>query len=219
MSATNRGSVRRKNDYYATPRWLVTSLLNELGCDYPDFAGQTKTILEPACGHSMSIVRVLREHPVFKYAEIRAFDIEPGIEYPSTDFLKAPVPLGDRPDLIITNPPYSLAMEFVQTAMRWSHPTTIICMLLRLNWIASAKRYNWLADNMPHKIYVSSKRPSFTYDGKTDATEYGWFTWSMHARYRESRIRLLEMPREWEVPEKIRKHKHSSSCCIEGNEF
>ena len=29
----------------------------------------------------------------------------------------------------------------------------------------------------PPRVHVSPKRPSFTPDGKTDATEYAWFTW------------------------------------------
>jgi hypothetical protein len=50
-------------------------------------------------------------------------------------------------------------------------------MLLRLPWLGSQKRAQWQREN-PSNIHVLPKRPSFTADGKTDATEYAWFIWS-----------------------------------------
>jgi hypothetical protein len=75
-------------------------------------------------------------------------------------------------NLIITNPPYSLSLEFAKRAIKEADLTIL---LLRLNWLASAKRSKWLQKNTP-SIYVLPNRPSFT-GSRTDATDYAWFVW------------------------------------------
>jgi len=47
--------------------------------------------------------------------------------------------------VVITNPPFSQALEFVQGAMK---DGKIVVMLLRLNWLASQKRNRFLLDLM-----------------------------------------------------------------------
>ena len=75
-------------------------------------------------------------------------------------------------DVALGNPPFNLALEVIQHAMTMS---SIVCMLLRINFLASQKRAAWMRENTP-SIYVLPRRPSFT-GGKTDATEYAWFLW------------------------------------------
>ncbi len=165
MSATNRGKPRVALDFYPTPRWLTQAIV--------PYLGSPLTILEPACGEC-AIVNVLRE--AFPAAGVMAFDIAPptGIDFLAED----PEPTYD---LIITNPPYSLAQEFVERAKLWrASERSLIVMLLRVNFLGSQKRGKWLRVNTP-SVYVSPRRPSFgtNKDGKpgTDATEYAWFIW------------------------------------------
>ena len=84
------------------------------------------------------------------------------------DFLELPAPAKPY-DLVITNPPFQLAMEFVQHAMRFIQPAGAVAMLLRLNWLASLKRADFLRRFCPD-VHVLPRRPSFTGRG-TDATE------------------------------------------------
>jgi hypothetical protein len=87
----------------------------------------------------------------------------------------------DKVDVIITNPPFSLAKEFIDHSLK---NAKCVIMLLRLNFLASIKRYEWWSGIPPTALYVLSKRPSFTGSG-TDATDYAWFIWdtsgSIHA--------------------------------------
>ena len=91
-----------------------------------------------------------------------------------TDFLKW------NPDkkfkTIIGNPPYSLALEFMEKCFEIADKDTEIIMLLRTAFLESKKRYEFWQQHPLSKLYVLSQRPSFTGKG-TDATSYSWFIW------------------------------------------
>ena len=76
---------------------------------------------------------------------------------------------------MIGNPPYSLAMEFIDRAMK-VYPSASVAFLLRLNFAASAGRARFMRESRP-SVYVLPNRPSFTASGKTDSIEYAWFVW------------------------------------------
>lgn len=83
------------------------------------------------------------------------------------------------PSLFISNPPYSHAQEFVSKMLADAGRDTITAVLLRLNFLGARKRHTWWKHDIPRPlIRVLSARPSFTGDGKTDATEYAWFIWA-----------------------------------------
>jgi len=179
MSATGRNNVRHADDYYRTPAWCVRALLKYVKTtSEKDYAAlHNSSILDPACGDA-AILEVLDSYG-FKGV---------GIEIDPTRAEKARehgfgVYCGDAlvtymsAQAVITNPPYSLAMEFVQKALsRCDPPVFFAAFLLRLNWLASRKRAEFHR-NTPADILVLPKRPSFTDDGKTDASEYAWFIW------------------------------------------
>jgi len=131
-------------------------------------------VYEPACGSQKAIADILEKS--WENAEVSATDI---IAPWHADFLN----LDPHPvyDLIITNPPFSLAMEFIEKSFQWrKSDKSIVAMLLRLNFLGSKKRASWLRQHTP-SVYVSPKRPSFALnkDGKrgTDSIEYAWFVW------------------------------------------
>lgn len=101
------------------------------------------------------------------------------------DFLG--VPVGVSGDVLIMNPPFSLALDFVRHGMAMAET---VVMLQRLNWLGPA-RADWLRENHPD-VYVLPKRPSFTDDGKTDATEYAWFVWRDGLGNRAGEIAMLD---------------------------
>lgn len=78
---------------------------------------------------------------------------------------------------IVTNPPYSLAQEFIERCQALL-PGKPIVMLLRLNFLASEGRHGLMRGFGP-SVYVLPNRPSFRRNAEgraaTDATEYAWF--------------------------------------------
>jgi hypothetical protein len=85
------------------------------------------------------------------------------------DYLGAPMaPV----DLIITNPPFSIALEFLQKSLTEAQ---CVCYLLRLSFLGSKGRKPFWRENTPtHQMVID--RPSFTGNG-TDNSEYAWFCW------------------------------------------
>ena len=173
MSATNRGSVRHARDFYATPEPCIRVIMQRLQI------GPGHHVFDPCCGDGR-IVRIAKLE--FK-ADACGWDIEPlsngcNIEklnslcdesWPTDVYSDASGKLA----VILTNPPYSLALEFVKRAL-FEVPGRLVCMLLPVSFMASKKRAQFHREN-PSKLFVLSKRPSFTANGKTDACEYAWF--------------------------------------------
>ena len=157
-SMCNKGQ-RKKSDFYETPYSMSQQLL--------DAEQLTGTILEPACGNG-AIVKVLNKNG---YA-CDFYDIE-------KDFLTEI----KNYNTIITNPPFSLSMQFIKKAKE-------ICdrfwFLLPLNYLHGKKRYDevWM-DYSYHlkKIYVFVQYPmlgeSLQDDGKykSGMMVYAWYGW------------------------------------------
>jgi len=161
MSATNRGSERRKDDFYETPDYTVKSLLDNHTIKYP--------ALECSCGRGAILKHLDRELS-------DGCDINPDFNPDVTDDYLTQV-LVRKYNTVITNPPYVLAQEFVQKALKDVEMDGEVIMLLRLNFLESIKRQSFWKTNPPSHIYVMAKRPSFTGKG-TDATGYAWFVWT-----------------------------------------
>ena len=101
-------------------------------------------------------------------------EIQKGKDYLKVNF---------KSDLIVTNPPFSLALEFLEKSLREAE---VVVYLLRLNFLGSQKRKPFWEKNPPSHIFVLSKRPSFTGKG-TDATEYAWFVWDKKGAIKRDR--------------------------------
>jgi methylase of polypeptide subunit release factors len=93
MSQRDSGYERKERDCYETPEWVTEALL-------PHIPDRVRTIWEPACG-SGKMVPALSQR-----CETTGTDIESG-----HDFLSM---TAEPWDAIITNPPYSLAKEFIE---------------------------------------------------------------------------------------------------------
>lgn len=177
MSSTNRGGLRSEADDYSTPEWAVRRLLDV----YRPPAGPG-VWLEPAAGEG-NIIRVVNEilpsvrwlacelrsechqHLVTATGDPRRVFI--------TNFITNPprIPEGKRIEVIITNPPYRLAAEFIAQSFALAEE---VVMLLRLNYLGSDHRAEFLR-HYPPDVYVLPNRPSFKGNGKTDSPEYAWF--------------------------------------------
>lgn len=151
MSSTNRGGKREDQDLYSTPDYAFKPILS--------FLPKRVNFWEPARGDGRLITWLNESGRV-----AGGDDLSNGY-----DFLK------DRStrSFIITNPPFSLAREFVAHSREVADETM---MLLRLNFLGAQYRKAWWKENEPDAIFVLSKRPSFV-KGGSDSCEYGWFYW------------------------------------------
>lgn len=165
----NDGQVKHQrieNDAYNTPQVCVELLL-----PFIDFRGEP-LFVEPCRGDGN-----IYDLAPCKYKQY--CEIEEGKDYFDEDFRGV--------NLIITNPPFNQALEFLEKSL--NEADTVI-YLLRLNFFASQKRKEFWQNNKPTHVFVLSDRPSFTGNG-TDRTDYMWCAWD-----RGNRIKTKE-PFNW----------------------
>lgn len=175
MSATNRGSKRKMQDNYPTPLNTIETFLNTYELD------KNGVILEPCAGNG-NFVKALRNKGYKNKIianEIRSEEtanlIKSGADVIThEDFLETDC-VYDNVSTIITNPPYSLAKEFLEKCFEL-YPDADIIMLLRLAFLESKTRYDFWQQYPVNKLYVLSNRPKFV-NNKTDATAYAFFVW------------------------------------------
>jgi hypothetical protein len=184
MSATNRGRTRAAHDEYATPPWPVHRLLEAVSLP----SGRW---LEPSAGRG-AIIRAVRQvrNDVCWIAcerqerhEGRLQALAPLVH--DGDFLELSP---GRFDVVIGNPPYDQALDFVTRALPLA---PVVVFLLRLNWLASAARNALMRSHAPD-VYVLPDRPSFR-GGGSDSTEYAWFVWHGDARRAAGTVQVLAM--------------------------
>ena len=134
---------REENDYYATHPIAINLL-----CELEEFSNE---ILEPCCGEG-HISKVLES----KGYVVESMDlIDRGYGKGGVNFLEYNE-IVDKD--IITNPPYSLAQDFVEHAMDIITEGHKIAMFLKLTFLESSRRKEMFKKYPPKKIWVSSSR-------------------------------------------------------------
>lgn len=184
MSATGRSDVRRADDDCATPGWATRAILSEIRRPLDG------SVLDPCCG-SGRILDEVRGVWGLSTAGIEMDRERAGVASMGGHLVHCADAMGlvwGSPSALITNPPYSWALEFVERA-REQCPDIESAFLLRLNWLGSQRRAAFLRTHPPD-VYVLPKRPSFT-NGGTDATEYAWMVWGPG---RGGRWKVLVLP-------------------------
>lgn len=184
---------RREHDLYPTPEGLVKAIFNEA---YFSYKLPNIKILDVGCGEGVW-GKVAREK--FPKATIVGVELRKELKsqenvpcydqmYLGEDFLAANTLYPrdwqlEKYDLIIGNPPYHLAEEFIRTSFKYLfNGDAAVVFLLRQAFLASMKRYNGLwKDHFPSKILTCSRRPSFyhadTGSKSTDGEEYAVYFW------------------------------------------
>lgn len=183
MSSTNRGAERRPDDFYSTPAWAVHRLLE--ACPLP--AGRW---LEPCAGTGaiMHAVDAVRLDVEWSAVELREE------ERPKLLATTPRVRIGDylaespglRFDVLLTNPPFSLMVEFLERALC---DAAYVVMLGRLAFLETAQRAPLFHAAQPD-VYVLPDRPSFT-NGPTDSCAYAWFVWPPDRLRSTGTVRVL----------------------------
>ena len=156
-----------RDDFYASPPEAVNAL-----CDVERFDGP---IWEPACGDG-AISKVLTERG---YNVVSTDLVQRGYGTGRVDFL---LEYESQAPNIITNPPYKLADEFAEHAVRLASGK--VALLLRLAFLEGQRRRERLFKNAPFaRMWVFSHRlprmHRHDYDGPkaTSTIAFAWFIW------------------------------------------
>lgn len=109
------------------------------------------------------------------------------------------IPNGMVIDLIITNPPYNLAWEFLHKCFEYVRPGGLICFLLRQAFPASKTRNAWMINNIPD-VYLLPQRVKYLDDEglpvkNTDSCEYAWHIWHNTPQRRGGFFNILPVRR------------------------
>jgi hypothetical protein len=190
------GYRRVAHDFYETPEWCTLALLDNH--QFP----KSEVVFEPACGKG-AISEVLRRQGFKVFSQDL---VEYGYEYGMAgyDFLEE---VADVKGTIITNPPYKLAKEFVETALRLTkYHQGSFAMLLR-NEFDSAKTRRRLFGWCPaftrkivlldRPVWFEEKKPMHTLPGykKTSPRHnYSWFVWDWSNGGKPPTIRYAHNP-------------------------
>lgn len=158
MSSTNRGAVRERDDFYATPAWAADLILRELTLSRPlgrviDPAAGTGALLDRAreagaietCGIELDLGRANAAHK--KGHAVYCGDALSGTTW-------------EPFDLCLMNPPFSHALPFVEHAVAQMRPGGRVAALLRLAFLESAERLAFHRAH-PADVHALSRRPSF----------------------------------------------------------
>lgn len=160
-------------DFYQTPDNAVLSLLGH----YP-FA-HAKTALEPSAGKG-----AIAKHLKKKGLHTTSIEIQPQFkdDLASTsdkvvicDFLTENM-TGRLFDLVVANPPYSMAQPFIEKCLTLLSPGGSAAFLLRLSFAGSIKRMAFFKEHRPLSILVLTQRPKFG-GNNIDSCDYAWFVW------------------------------------------
>ena len=168
---------RAENDYYATPFAATRAIL-----DREKLVG---SILEPAAGEG-HISKVLRDY--YPESNIVSTDLVHRSDrfgcgvVGGVDFLSTEYP--SKFDNVITNPPFSLAKEFVEKALEVS--TGKVIMFAKIQFLEGIQRKEFFDAHPPKTVYVFSKRVNplrngseVDENGKPWASTmcFAWFVW------------------------------------------
>ena len=167
---------RRKNDFYTTPLSFAKAALDHLPKDF-----HPNNIIDPGAG---SGIWGQAAHEKWTHGSLHGYEIR-DIEAPDhyhfwwkKDFLERNVPgWGDKFELVMGNPPYSHAEEIIRYAMYYLREGGYLVFMLRLAFLESKKRLKLWEDCPLKKVVVCANRPSFTGNGKTNATAFAFFYW------------------------------------------
>lgn len=183
LAGGNPENGRVEHDYYATNPMAVKMLLD-------NYKLIGKAILEPCvgAGHIANAIDKYYNHT----KEITGIDIiDRGYKDTIvTDFLTYET--DKKFDGVITNPPFSLAQEFIEKSMDLLTDKGQIAMFLKIQFLEGVKREEFFKKYPPKYVYVFRKRMAtwnsgLSKDPKTDkpwATTmcHAWFVWEKESK-------------------------------------
>lgn len=162
-------------ELFPTPPWATRALVTHVLGDVSD-----QTCWEPAAGLG-HMGRVLAE----SFTSVHMTDV---FDYGGLDGVGSFVGVGpdvvegprNRPDWIITNPPFNLAVEFVERAL--DEALVGVAVLVRTAWLEGVERHELIFRTHPPAVVAPFVERVPMVKGKWDpdastATAYAWFVW------------------------------------------
>lgn len=171
-------------DFFPTPPWATRAFCEHV---LPQvwFGPDTFqcSAFDPACGEGHMAVALHDYFPTVHASDI--FDYGFGHV---ADFLHPDFAWLDAADWYITNPPFNLALEFIQKALLLAKRG--VAMLVRTQFQEGEERFRELFSKRPPQwIFqfverVPMHKARWVINGKT-ATAYQWFVWLKHPSHRD----------------------------------
>lgn len=176
VSSKGYGYDRASGDYYATDPYALRAFL-----EVAEFDWSGKTVWECACGAG-NLSKVLEMIPGVNVISTDLYDR--GYGTAGVDFLKAELP--DGVDVILTNPPYKYATEFILHALEILPRDGYCVLFLPITYLSGKERY----DTIYRYLYLKSgfvfsgrvhvyKNNDVEASGKSNSMQqYAWFVFS-----------------------------------------
>jgi len=170
-----RAEPHNSLDDFPTPPWATRALLEYLDLPFQSWLQGWATCREPAAnrGH---MVRPLRE----VFASVEASDIfDYGAGFAQADYLFGPDP--EPVDWTITNPPFRLAEQFIERALRTSAEG--VAVIVRSAFLEGIGRYYRLFGAHPPRLVLQFTERVVMHKGRlspngSTATAYCWLVWT-----------------------------------------
>ncbi len=174
MAGGNPANGRVENDFYATNPKAVKMLLDE-------YAFNGERWLEPCVGQghiSKTISEIYNNDVIIDGIDL----VDRG--FPDTivaDFLT--YESDNKYDVVISNPPFSLAQEFIEKGLSLLKDKGQMAMFLKIQFLEAGKRKEFFEKYPPKYIYVFRDRMATWNNGNEINPETGkkWATTMCHA--------------------------------------
>lgn len=220
MSSAGRGAVRQEHDYYVTPVPMIVDFLRVWHEDDPEArrACESGCVLDPCAGGNAAPVRWLYK-PAKNGKSDEFVDVPPSrMSYPDAlvrvvgagvrlltndvredspaslhvDFVREPGALSGPFDVVMTNPPFALAMDVISVALGATRPGGFVVMFLRLNFLESDDRFEFFSERAPERVYVHHKRVGFIPGRKgQDSIAYAHMVWRAGRKSNHATLRVI----------------------------
>lgn len=175
MSTAERNHQRHQFDFYQTPLPHVQAAFDLLPVSFTP-----SWVLDPGAGTGVWGREARRRYTAAMVHGIELRDVPCpegfSVWHAGIDFTA----IGQHAalwDLVVGNPPFNVAEQFIQQSMVMLSTGGYLLFLLRLNFLETQKRYPLWRQYRPFRIGVYVQRPSFTANGGTDATGYMACLW------------------------------------------
>jgi len=168
-----RKEARSSLDNFPTPPWATRALM-EYVINCGDGHYKDSSCYEPACGAGHMHKVLCKYFSVVFASDIHDYGYGNVADFLNKNEGKGPV------DWIITNPPFRLAEEFVEQALKQA--TVGVAMLVRTTFLETIGRYEKIYSKNPPTIFAQFSERVPMVKGRLDkkassATAYAWMVW------------------------------------------
>lgn len=179
MAGGNPAAGRKKDDFYATIDTDVTEAL------LSRYSFGARSVHECACGTG-EMAEIIK---LYGYPVVATDLINRGYGTGDVDFLQLAHQLAP---VVITNPPFLLAAEFVRHGMV-DLQLDAMCLFLKSTWTHGLKRSKQFQELTPCLKLDLTWRPDFSGAG-SPTMECSWFIWKRGFKG-DTTLRLLHRPK------------------------